>query len=118
MAGLDFYVKKELLASAPKWLVGNYGRSITMEGAKDFTSIISIQMRRIGWQHGGRILQDGAATLAFASLTYDNLSYYNDILQGNQNFQQVQNHYNDPTINPMFWVYKKIEPWLISLGNK
>lgn len=117
MASLDFYMDKSKLASMPEWLVGKYGRSIAMEGAKDYTSLISIQMRRLGWQHGGRILQEGAAGAAFLSLTIDNTYYYNDIIQGNQNFEQVQEHYDDPTLNPMFWIYKKIEPWLISLGN-
>jgi hypothetical protein len=118
MAGTDFYIQKSALSNAPKWLVGPYSRSISMDGATEYTSILSIQMRRLGWQHGGRFLQDGAAYIAFATLTYDNLTYYKDIIDGKQNFQQVQDHYNDVTINPIFWAYKKIEPWLISLGNK
>ncbi|GEM_PF-5741352 len=37
----DIYINKHALSRAPKWLVGSYNRSIVMEGAKDYTSLMS-----------------------------------------------------------------------------
>lgn len=79
-----------------------------MKGANNYTSVLSIQMRRLGWQHGGRIIGNTAAAVSFASLAVDNGYYYNDIIEGKQSFEQVQEHYDDATLSPMFWLYKRI----------
>lgn len=114
---LNINIPKATLSNLPQWFVGKYGRSIAMKGANKYTSVLSIQMRRLGWQHGGRIIGDVSAVAAFTSLAVDNGYYYNDIIQGKQSFDQVQEHYDDVTLSPIFWIYKRIEPWLISLGE-
>lgn len=105
------------MSSLPKWFVGNYGRAIVTPGAKDFTSVLSIQFRRIGWQYGGRIVGTAANAVYIGTTVYENVSYEKDIIQGKQNFDQVQSHYDNVTVSPMFWLYKRIEPWLINLGK-
>jgi len=113
----DFYFNKHYLKELPEWFVGKYGRAISMPGSKPYTSLLSIQLRRLGWSHGGRVIGNGLAVYNFASLMVENTTYYNTVIHNNQNFEQVQQHYNDVSINPMFWLYKKIEPWLINLGK-
>ncbi|MGN8072353.1 DUF6443 domain-containing protein [Mucilaginibacter sp. 22184] len=110
-------LNKSALSSLPKWFVGNYGRAIVTPGAKDFTSVLSIQFRRIGWQYGGRIVGTAANAVYIGTTVYENVSYEKDIIQGKQNFDQVQSHYDNVTVSPMFWLYKRIEPWLINLGK-
>lgn len=110
-------INKSALSSLPKWFVGSYGRSIVTPGAQDFTSVLSIQFRRLGWQYGGRVVGTAANGIFIGTTIYENVSYEKDIIQGKQNFDQVQSHYDNVTVSPMFWLYKRIEPWLISLGK-
>lgn len=39
---------KRALTTIPKWFLGNYERAIFMAVAKDYTSVLSIQLRRLG----------------------------------------------------------------------
>lgn len=109
-------LNKRELVNLPKWFVGDYGRSIVM-GKYDYTSVLSIQLRRLGWQHGGRIVGGAANAIYIGTTVYENVSYEKAIINGKQNFNQVQSHYDNFTVSPMFWLYKRIEPWLINLGK-
>ncbi|MBZ5856403.1 RHS repeat domain-containing protein [Flavihumibacter profundi] len=116
LAVTDFYFDKKGLANVPTWLVGNYGRGIAMPGAKPYTSFLSIQLRRLGWQHGGRIVGGALSGVSFATETIDNAYYYNKIINEGQSVNQIEQHYSGS--NPMMWIYaNKIEPWLIRLGK-
>lgn len=43
-------------------------------------------------------------TLAYGDLIYDNGSYYKEITNNTQSFDQVKEHYNDPMKSPIYWM--------------
>jgi hypothetical protein len=114
----DQPIPKNILGQLPKWFVGNYGRSIVMKGVpNEATSFFSLQLRRVGFRHGGRFVRNGSVVTMFITLSIENSMYYYDIIKGIENWDDVQNHYNDIFTSPAFYFYKKLEPFLINLGK-
>lgn len=86
-----------------------------MKGAKDYTSFMSIQMRRLGWQHGGRIIQRAGVPIMIGTTVIENAMYYDEIIKTNPPLDEVKDHYNTPW-NPGFWIWMRIENQLKKLG--
>ncbi len=111
----DIYIDKYSLSKMPKWLTGPYNRSIVMKGTKNYTNLLSVQMRRLGWQHGGRILQGVGTSVMIGTIVIENTMYYQKIVNEQPSFEEVKDHYNTPW-NPVFWIWMKVENQLKELG--
>lgn len=109
----DIYVDKHSLNRLPKWLTGSYNRSITM--GKNYTNFMSIQMRRLGWKHGGRAIQNVGVPVMIGTTVIENTVYYNEIINTNPSLDEVKDHYDTPW-NPIFWMWMRIENQLKKLG--
>src|SRR5690606_24737066 len=116
----DVYILKRDINKLPSWFRGGY-KSIHMPGSKPYTSFTSLGLRRIGWQYGGRVLQTRGTALAYGTMIYDNISYYDQIISSEgKTANEIKEHYDDVFQNPMMWMYNKlgVEGWLIDrLGN-
>ncbi|MNU17091.1 hypothetical protein D3C71_52680 [compost metagenome] len=112
----DIYINKKALSQMPKWFTGPYNRAIAMKGAKEYTSVLSIQLRRLGWQHGGRIINGAAFYTMMITTAYEESKYVDQITTQNIPLNEVKEHYNEPLTSPAFWIWMMIENKLSQLG--